>query len=120
VRAGLGVTPFGLLIALVDRGDWLWPAAVGWLVTTFKVGIDNVVKVSFRQAVTPDHLLGRMNATMRFVLTGALCLGAALAGLLGATLGVRAALWAGAAGLALVWVPISRSPVRRARALPHA
>ncbi|MCC9309511.1 MFS transporter [Kitasatospora sp. RB6PN24] len=117
---GVVIAPFGLLIALVDRGGWLWAAALGWLVTTFKVGIDNVLKVSFRQAVTPDHLLGRMNATMRFVLTGALCVGSALAGLLGATLGVRAALWAGAAGLALVWVPISRSPIRGARALPGA
>ncbi|TQF01191.1 MFS transporter [Kitasatospora acidiphila] len=115
---GLAVAPFGLLIALVDRGGWLWAAALGWLVTTFKVGIDNVVKVSFRQAVTPDHMLGRMNATMRFVLTGALCVGSALAGLLGTVLGVRAALWAAAVGLALVWVPIARSPLRRVRALP--
>jgi hypothetical protein len=59
-----------------------------------------------------------MNATMRFVLTGALCVGSALAGLLGSTLGVRAALWAGALGLALVWVPIGRSPLRRVRELP--
>ncbi|TWE18242.1 MFS transporter [Kitasatospora atroaurantiaca] len=115
---GLAVAPFGLPVALVDRGPALWLAAVAWLVTTFKVGIDNVLKVSFRQALTPDAMLGRMNATMRFVLTGALCAGSAIAGLLGQFVGVRAALLVGAAGLAVVWVPIFFSPLRTTRDLP--
>ncbi|GAB3967854.1 MFS transporter [Actinoallomurus acanthiterrae] len=115
---GLAVAPFGVLIALVDRGPALWLAAGAWLVTTFKVGIDNVIKVSFRQAVTPDRLLGRMNATMRFVLTGALALGAALAGLLGEFVDVRAALWVGAALFATVWVPMFFSPLRTRNDLP--
>ncbi|MFD0277415.1 MFS transporter [Kitasatospora sp. NPDC127111] len=115
---GLAVAPTGVLVALVDRGPALWWAAGGWLVTTLKVGIDNVIKVSFRQHVTPDHLLGRMNATLRVLLTGALTVGGVLAGLLGSLLSERAALWVGAAGLALVWLPIYRSPLRTARALP--
>ena len=43
--------------------------------------------------MTPDRLLGRMNATMRFLLTGAIALGAGLAGLLGEYTGIRTALW---------------------------
>ncbi|MEU6236984.1 MFS transporter [Kitasatospora sp. NPDC047058] len=115
---GLAVAPTGALVALADRGPALWCAAGGWLVTTVKVGIDNVIKVSFRQHVTPDHLLGRMNATMRVLLTGALTVGGLLAGLLGSVFSERAALWVGAAGLALVWLPVYRSPLRTARALP--
>ncbi|WP_354637509.1 hypothetical protein [Kitasatospora camelliae] len=115
---GLAIAPFGVLVALVDRGPALWLAGAGWLVTTFKVGVDNVLKVSFRQSVTPDRLLGRMNATMRVLLTGALAVGAALSGLLGEFASVRAVLWAGAAGLATVWVPIFFSPLRTHRGLP--
>jgi len=80
--------------------------------------VDNVIKVSFRQSVTPIHLLGRMNVTMRFLLTGALSVGAALAGLLGGLISVRAGLWCGAGVLALVWVPICFSPLRTTRDLP--
>ncbi|MFI1968710.1 MFS transporter [Streptomyces cinnamoneus] len=115
---GLVVTPFGMALAVIDRGPALWLAAGGWLVTTFKVGVDNVLAVSFRQSVTPDRLLGRVNATMRLVLTGSLAAGAALAGLLGELLSVRAALWAGALSLALTWVPIACSPLRRLREIP--
>ncbi|MFF7023214.1 MFS transporter [Streptomyces klenkii] len=115
---GLAVAPLGVLVALADRGPLLWCAAGAWLLTTLKVGIDNVIKVSFRQHTTPDHLLGRMNATMRFLLTGALTLGAALAGLLATVASLRAALWAGALGLAVVWVPIYCSPLRGMRDLP--
>ncbi|MBV6698222.1 MFS transporter [Kitasatospora aureofaciens] len=115
---GLGIAPLGVLVALVDRGPALWCAAGAWLLTTVKIGIDNVIKVSFRQHATPDHLLGRMNATMRVLLTGALTLGAALAGTLASLTSVRTALWVGAAGLMLVWIPVFRSPLRTARHLP--
>ncbi|MFJ3787674.1 MFS transporter [Kitasatospora sp. NPDC090091] len=115
---GLAVAPLGVLIGLVDRGPALWLAGAAWLVTTFKVGIDNVIKVSFRQSATPDALLGRMNATMRVVLTGSLAVGAGLAGVLGEYASPRTALWAGAAGLATVWLPILCSPLRTTRHLP--
>ncbi|MBB4950711.1 putative MFS family arabinose efflux permease [Kitasatospora gansuensis] len=109
---GLAVAPVGVLVAVVDRGPALWLAALAWLVTTFKVGINNVIMVSFRQSVTPDLLLGRMNATVRVVLTGSLAIGAALAGLLGEFASPRTALWVGAVGLATAWLPILLSPLR--------
>ncbi|WP_416875379.1 MFS transporter [Kitasatospora sp. SC0581] len=115
---GLAVAPFGALLALAARGPALWLATGAWLITTYKIGVDNVIQVSFRQSVTPDHLLGRMNATMRVLLTGSLAIGAALAGLLGELASVRTALWAGAAGLATVWIPIFFSPLRTRRELP--
>lgn len=116
--AGLVVAPAGLLLPLIDTGVWLWAAAAGWFLTTVKMGVDNVLAVSLRQRLTPDGLLGRMNATFRFLLTGALAVGSALAGLLGAQVSVRAALWAGGVCLALVWLPVLLSPVRSLRELP--
>ncbi|MGW4381689.1 MFS transporter [Kitasatospora sp. NPDC004531] len=117
---GLAVAPFGVLTALADRGAAMWLATGAWLVVTCKIGIDNVINVSFRQAATPDHLLGRMNATMRVLLTGSLALGAALAGLLAELASVRTVLWVAAAVLGTVWVPILCSPLRTRRDLPGA
>ncbi|MFI9783468.1 MFS transporter [Kitasatospora sp. NPDC051984] len=115
---GLAVAPCGVLPALAGRGAALWLATGAWLVITCKIGIDNVITVSFRQSVTPDHLLGRMNATMRVLLTGSLALGAALAGLLAELTSVRTTLWLATAVLATVWVPVFRSPLRTRRELP--
>jgi MFS family permease len=50
----------------------------------------NVTTVSFRQRITPDHLLGRMNSAYRLVAWGTRPLGAAIGGALGQWLGVRA------------------------------
>ena len=49
----------------------------------------NVTTVSFRQRVTPDHLLGRMNSAYRLVAWGTRPLGALVGGALGQWLGVR-------------------------------
>jgi MFS family permease len=49
----------------------------------------NVTTVSFRQRVTPDHLLGRMNSAYRLVAWGTRPLGAALGGFLGEWIGLR-------------------------------
>lgn len=96
----------------------LWVAGAGWVVLTAQIGVNNVINVSFRQSVTPDRLLGRVNATFRFLLTGALAIGAAAAGVLGQTVAPRAALLAGAVCVALVWVPTFFSSLRGMRELP--
>jgi len=50
----------------------------------------NVVTVSLRQRITPDRLLGRMNASYRLVGWGTMPLGAVLGGFLAQALGLRA------------------------------
>ena len=50
----------------------------------------NVITVSLRQRITPDRLLGRMNASYRLVGWGTMPLGALLGGVLAETLGLRA------------------------------
>lgn len=74
--------------------------------------------VSLRQAITPDHMLGRVNAGCRFLAWGPLPLGALAGGVLGGAIGLRPALWASALSfvLALLWVVFS--PVPRLRDFP--
>ncbi|MFF0153342.1 MFS transporter [Micromonospora sp. NPDC005203] len=109
---GLLAAPFGGLVTLVDCGPMLWVAAVGWLALAWRTGVGNVIGVSLRQAATPDALLGRMNATFRFLLTGALTIGALLAGVLGQLVSVHTALVVGAVANAVTWLPVFCSPLR--------
>ncbi|MEU7644170.1 MFS transporter [Streptomyces huasconensis] len=115
---GLCLAPAGLLVPLVDRGPWLYVAGAGWLLALFKTGMDNVLGVSLRQRMTSDALLGRMNATFRFLLSGALAVGAAVSGLIGEVASVRGALWTGGVIMAVAFLPVFLSPVRTRRELP--
>src|SRR5262249_4220207 len=88
-----------------------------WLVAAFfaqSVGIllYNVNQVGLRQAITANDMLGRMNATMRFLVWGTLPLGSLIGGALGSTIGLPPTLWAGAFGTPLAVVPIACSPIR--------
>jgi MFS family permease len=68
----------------------------------------NVPTVAYRQALTPDHLLGRVNSVYRLVAFGTMPLGAVLAGLAAETVGLRS-VFAGSALLTLaLLVPIGR------------
>lgn len=112
------MAPAGLLVPLIGEGARLYVAGFGWLLLLFKTGMDNVLGVTLRQRMTPDALLGRMNATFRFLLTGAMAVGAALAGLLGELAGLHPTLWLGGALLATAFLPVFLSPIRTRRRLP--
>ena len=80
--------------------------------------IASVNQISLRQAITPDHLLGRVNASRRLLVFGVIPFGALLGGALGESFGLRAALIAGAgvqvAGFVYTWL----SPLRAVRQQP--
>lgn len=111
----LVTTPAGLLVPFLDSGVWIWVSAAAWFVLTYRTGLNNVLLVSFRQEVTPDEMLGRMTATMRLLLMGAVGIGGLLAGIVGEVWGVHAAMWAGAVFMSLSWVPLYFSPLRTSR-----
>jgi hypothetical protein len=79
----------------------------------------NINQVSFRQRLCPDRLLGRMNATMRFVVWGVLPIGALIGGVLGTTIGLRPTLWIGAIGEAVAGFWLVASPMRSMRDFPE-
>jgi MFS family permease len=58
-------------------------------VTGVAIVLWNVVTVSLRQPITPDRLLGRMNAAYRLVGWGTMPIGAFLGGALAEWLGLR-------------------------------
>lgn len=80
--------------------------------------IYNVNQLSLRQAITPDRLQGRMNASMRFLVWGTIPIGALLGGALGESIGVRPTLIVGVTGMALAFMWVYFSPVRKLREQP--
>jgi MFS family permease len=118
---GIAVTsPFGLLIPLTTRGAGLILFVAGSLVQFVGVLIYNVTIGSFRQAYCPPRILGRVVASMRFVLFGTAPLGALAGGILAGLLGVRPAMWVLVAGTVLPAFILAASPLRRMRDLPDA
>ncbi|WP_327265945.1 MFS transporter [Streptomyces sp. NBC_01232] len=130
LAASLGQARVMLLSVLVT-GPFalLWPLsgpglagavlfAAGSAVVSFGAVVYNVAQVSFRQGMCPPRLLGRMNATLRFLMWGTLPLGALLGGALAQSYGSRTALAWCAVGILAVPLPLLLSPLRRMRDLP--
>jgi predicted MFS family arabinose efflux permease len=74
--------------------------------------------LSLRQAVTPDRLLGRVNASFTVVAAAVSPVGFLLGGLLGEAIGVRPTLFIGAAGSWIGALLLLLSPVRPLHTLP--
>lgn len=114
---GIAVAPLALTLPLLGQPVPGPLAAAGWALVLLKVGFDSVLMMTFRQHVTPAGLMARVNGVMRVAFTGAVTVGAATAGTLAATVGIRWALAVAAACLACVWIPVALSPVRHMRTL---
>jgi len=115
---GIAGSVGALLIPLTMPGAGLLYFGVGILMVSFSATVYNVNQVSFRQRLCPDRLLGRMNATMRFVVWGVLPIGALIGGIMGAVFGLRTTLWIGALGQAVAGIWLLASPMRRLRDFP--
>jgi len=116
IAGGVGA----LLIPLTMPGAGLLFFGAGMFCVSFSAVVYNINQVSFRQRLCPDRLLGRMNATMRFVVWGVLPIGALIGGVLGSVAGLRPTLWIGAAGEAVAGVWLLASPMRTLRDFPEA
>ncbi len=111
---GVGV----VLVPLSQPGIRVLFFGFGLMMGGFAAVVYNINQVSFRQHLCPDRLLGRMNATMRFIVWGVLPIGALIGGVLGTVLGLRTTLWIGSVGsiLSIVW--LLASPMRTMRDFP--
>ncbi len=85
---------------------------VGWT-------IFNINEISLRQAIVPDHLLGRASATIHFLSQGVRPIGMLGGGLLAELFGLRPALYVASTGLMLSCFWIVFSPLRTLRVLPE-
>lgn len=73
----------------------------------------NVNAASLSQAITPDRILGRVNATKLFVGWGALPIGSLIGGLLGEAIGLRSTVVIAGMGLASGFLWVAGSSVRQ-------
>jgi MFS family permease len=115
---GIFASAGAVLIPLTTRGAGLLFFAAGFFAMSFGSVLYNVNQVSFRQRLCPDEMLGRMNATMRFVVWGVLPIGGLAGGALGTAIGLRPTLWLAAIGQALAGVWLLASPMGRMRDFP--
>jgi len=120
-RIGLGRTivaaaaTFGVPVMLVLAAP-AGPRAVPFLVASGVVGSFGSVayginQVSLRQSVTPDALLGRMTATMRFLVMGVMPVGSLVGGILATTFEPRTTLWITAVIASVAFLPVLLSRV---------
>ncbi|MBX4420750.1 hypothetical protein K4H00_22360, partial [Mycobacterium tuberculosis] len=79
----------------------------------------NVTQVSFRQRLCPKPLLGRMNASIRFLVWGPMPVGAFLGGTIAQGIGIVATLWIFAGLAVLSALPVLISPLVGMRTLPR-
>jgi MFS family permease len=95
------------------------PVAVMLAVSSAAFAIWNTISVTERHIVTPNALLGRVNATYRTAVVGVAPVGAVLGGLLARQLGLRAPLLAGVVPLLLLAVLAWRRLGEGSAADPH-
>jgi MFS family permease len=109
----------GAFVPLAATGAPVVLLTTGWFVLSWSTVVYNVTQVSFRQRLCPPGLLGRMNASVRFIVFGGMPLGGLLGGVLGEWLGVLPALWIATAGGFLAFLPVLFSPLLTMRDLPR-
>jgi MFS family permease len=111
--AAFGATTIGI-------GATTNPWLAGALLATLGLALTvwNVIVVSLRQAIVPDRLVGRINSTFQLLSMGMLPLGAALGGILGRALGLRAPFLI--TGAALLVLTLLAAPVMTTRAIEAA
>ncbi|MBF9073300.1 MFS transporter [Streptacidiphilus fuscans] len=110
----------GLLIPLAQPGWSTILVAVGFTLLMVIGVLYNTSQVSYRQTICPPALLGRMNASVRWIMWGTMPLGAALGGVLGTYFGVRPVMTVAALGDWAAVLFVVFSPLRKLRDVPEA
>jgi MFS family permease len=128
-RFGIGPTtiavaalwgPATLLVGLAPAGDGAIPFLVaGMLLLGFSAVSYNIIQVSYRQAICPPRLQGRMNSVMRFIVWGTIPVGTLSGGALGTLIGLRETIFIAAVGGGLSFLWILLSPQRHLREMPE-
>jgi MFS family permease len=128
-RFGFGRATVGALVVEGAAGGLTWlaggmvVAAVPLLAAAQIVGdmgdaASTINTVSLRQTITPDHMLGRVNASMRVLGQGIGTLGMLVGGVLAELIGLRPTVAVAVLGVMAGNLLLVYSPLRRLRALP--
>ena len=119
IVAGAAAGAASLLIPLAPESSPIPFLIASGTIIGFGVVLYNVTQLSFRQAITPERLQGRMNSVMRFIVWGVMPLGMLLGGLIASSFDLKTAIWVGAIGQAFAFLPVLISPVRTLREMPE-
>ena len=96
-----------LLILPFTSGEYaMYIIALSLSLASLNVAIFNINQISLRQSITPLPMMGRMNATIRFIIWGTIPIGAFLGGFLGEKIGIRNTLLVASIGSIVSSVPI--------------
>ncbi len=111
--------PGTLLAAVAQPASAVPVLTASMFIGSFAGVVYNINQVSLRQAITPERIQGRMNATMRFLVWGTIPVGQIVGGAIASTsVGVRGAVVIGGVLGCLAFVPLLFSPVRVLRRIP--
>jgi MFS family permease len=89
------------------------------VIAFFGAALFHTNQVTYRQLVTPKALLGRMNASMKWVMLIGMPLGAVVGSIIAEQLGLQAALYAGAIGIVVGPIPLFFSGIASVRRQPE-
>ena len=90
---------------------------LGWALLSFSFLIAAVLGISIRQALVPERLQGRVVGSIRWIIIGVIPVGSLTGGALASSIGVRAALLAGALISFGAFIPLL-APLGQLHALP--
>jgi MFS family permease len=107
-----------LVMPLARPGWGVLLFVAGWGSYSFTGVVYNVAQLSYRQAVCPPELMGRMNAAVRWIVWGTIPLGGLLGGVIGSALGVRPSLFVAVIGSWAAGLWVLFSPLRGMRDVP--
>jgi predicted MFS family arabinose efflux permease len=110
--------PAALLVPLASPDTAVLLIGAAFFLTSICNVIYNVSQVSLRQAVTPDRLLGRMNASMRFLVWGTIPIGSLIGAGLSELIGVQQTVWVSAILGLFAFLPVLVSKVPGIQTIP--
>ena len=124
IGVGRSIIFGGALIPIMPLGLAFLDASMGLLTITvaaigaqvvsfFGAALFHTNQVTYRQLVTPKALLGRMNASMKWVMLVGMPIGALVGAYIAESYGLRAALFASALGIVVAPIPLLLSGIAR-------
>jgi MFS family permease len=118
ILAAAATGPVAILMPLATPELAFWFLSVSFFLGGALNVIYNVSQISLRQAITPEYFLGRMNATMRFLVWGTIPIGSLIGAGLSEVIGVRSTIWVGSLLSLFCFLPVLLSPVRHIMTIP--
>lgn len=109
-----------ILFAAAPRSAAPELLAVAQFIWSFGAVMYFVNGITLIQTITPERLLGRVNASRRFAVWGVIPLGDLVGGAIASGIGLHAAIWVGAIGACASALPLLASPMRGVREMDDA